>query len=307
MALRRLPAARRVLGFRGREEGPLASAMAAAAEAGTASGDCLEDRVFRQLMARQYADRGQIMVALSQKAADDFVRFHQVRPGADPHRLQRRGRGAVFAGGVPHRAGDAPPPGHRAADRALADRGPQLPTQRRRHAAAAPGGGCGAAAAGAAGGRGRQASGTLAADWRRGWAWPTRSTSSGRWRTSLPYYAAADIYVHPTIYDTCSLVVLEAAACGLPVVTTRCNGAAELFHDGRDILLVADPARRRGLGGEGRGASGPGGPPRLGAAARQIAMRHTFEQNVDHILDLYQESSERRVRRAGGPWCGRAA
>src|SRR5690606_4821323 len=37
----------------------------------------------------------------------------------------------------------------------------------------------------------------------------------------LPYYAAADIYVHPTHYDPCSLVVLEAWACGLPVVTSR--------------------------------------------------------------------------------------
>ena len=66
---------------------------------------------------------------------------------------------------------------------------------------------------------------------------------------TLPYYAAADIYIHPTIYDTCSLVVLEAAACGLPVVTTRCNGAAELFHDGVDVLLASDPADAEELAG----------------------------------------------------------
>ena len=63
----------------------------------------------------------------------------------------------------------------------------------------------------------------------------------------VPYYAAADVYVHPTIYDTCSLVVLEAAACGLPVVTTRCNGAAELFHDGDDIAPGRRSGRRRGV------------------------------------------------------------
>ena len=36
--------------------------------------------VFRRLMARQYADHGQIMVALSRSVADDFARFHQVAP-----------------------------------------------------------------------------------------------------------------------------------------------------------------------------------------------------------------------------------
>src|SRR5262249_35070331 len=39
-------------------------------------------------------------------------------------------------------------------------------------------------------------------------------------------YFAGDFLVHPTFYDPCSLVVLEALACGLPVVTTRYNGAA---------------------------------------------------------------------------------
>src|SRR5262249_20871888 len=33
-------------------------------------------------------------------------------------------------------------------------------------------------------------------------------------------YFAADFLVHPTFYDPCSLVVLEALACGLPVITT---------------------------------------------------------------------------------------
>ena len=38
-------------------------------------------------------------------------------------------------------------------------------------------------------------------------------------------YFAADFLVHPTFYDPCSLVALEALACGLPVITTRYNGA----------------------------------------------------------------------------------
>src|SRR5262249_18712656 len=54
-------------------------------------------------------------------------------------------------------------------------------------------------------------------------------------------YFAADFLVHPTFYDPCSLVVLEALACGLPVITTRFNGAAELMHPPLDGLAIDDP------------------------------------------------------------------
>jgi UDP-glucose:(heptosyl)LPS alpha-1,3-glucosyltransferase len=48
----------------------------------------------------------------------------------------------------------------------------------------------------------------------------------------LPVYAAADIFVLPTIYDPFSNACLEALACGLPVITTRSNGFSEIIEDG---------------------------------------------------------------------------
>lgn len=54
-------------------------------------------------------------------------------------------------------------------------------------------------------------------------------------------YAASDVYVHPTWYDPCSLVVLEALASGLPVITTRFNGAGELLQDGRSGFVIENP------------------------------------------------------------------
>jgi glycosyltransferase involved in cell wall biosynthesis len=44
------------------------------------------------------------------------------------------------------------------------------------------------------------------------------------------YYAAADIYLYPTLADNCPLVVLEAMACGLPVVTFATGGVPELVE-----------------------------------------------------------------------------
>jgi len=54
-------------------------------------------------------------------------------------------------------------------------------------------------------------------------------------------FAGVDLFVLPTFYDACSLVVLEALAAGLPVVTTRANGAAELVSDGIDGYVVDAP------------------------------------------------------------------
>lgn len=55
------------------------------------------------------------------------------------------------------------------------------------------------------------------------------------------WYAAADVLAHPTWYDPCSRVVLEALSLGLPVVTTRHNGAAEVMEPGCHGVVVDDP------------------------------------------------------------------
>ena len=55
------------------------------------------------------------------------------------------------------------------------------------------------------------------------------------------FYAASDIYVHPTFYDSCSLTVLEALASGLPVVTSRFNGAADAILSEEGGIVFGDP------------------------------------------------------------------
>ena len=49
---------------------------------------------------------------------------------------------------------------------------------------------------------------------------------------TAPYYACADCFILPTRHDPCSLVVLEALAMGLPVLSTRQNGACEIMTPG---------------------------------------------------------------------------
>jgi UDP-glucose:(heptosyl)LPS alpha-1,3-glucosyltransferase len=62
---------------------------------------------------------------------------------------------------------------------------------------------------------------------------PTRSPES--------FYAACDVFVLPTFYDACSLVVFEAMMSGLPCITTVHNGAAGIINDGVDGSVLKDP------------------------------------------------------------------
>lgn len=54
-------------------------------------------------------------------------------------------------------------------------------------------------------------------------------------------YRGSDALIHPTFADHCSLVVLEALASGLPVITTRLNGAAELMESGWEGYIIDGP------------------------------------------------------------------
>jgi UDP-glucose:(heptosyl)LPS alpha-1,3-glucosyltransferase len=123
-----------------------------------------------------------------------------------------------------------------------------------------------------------------------------RSSFLGAVPDLVPYYAAADAYVHPTYYDPCSLVLLEAAASGLPIVTTlRHNGAAELFREGAEILTANDPTQHDVLYEHVDALFGDCLRTRLGAAARTVALMHSFDNNVDEILRLYDDRVKRRL------------
>ena len=107
----------------------------------------------------------------------------------------------------------------------------------------------------------------------------------------VPAYAAADVYVQPTWYDPCSLVVLEALACGRPVITTRFNGAAELMEDGREGFLLDAPDQIDRLAEAMKRLLDPALRARLGAAARLAVEPYSIQRNFREMMAVLERAA----------------
>jgi UDP-glucose:(heptosyl)LPS alpha-1,3-glucosyltransferase len=107
-------------------------------------------------------------------------------------------------------------------------------------------------------------------------------------------YFAADFFVHPTFYDPCSHVVLEAMSCGLPVITSRYNGASEMLHPPREGLVIRDPHDHAELAQALRHYLDPAQRSPAGQAARRTAAQWTFEQHYRQLLGVFTEAASRK-------------
>lgn len=101
-----------------------------------------------------------------------------------------------------------------------------------------------------------------------------------------PYYAAADVFVLPTLYDPLPNAALEAMACGLPVVTSTKCGAAELIENGKqgvvcDALDTPAIARAMQICLAQR--------QEMGAAARAAVLPYTPDRMAGEYVALYRE------------------
>jgi glycosyltransferase involved in cell wall biosynthesis len=56
----------------------------------------------------------------------------------------------------------------------------------------------------------------------------------------MQFYAAADVYVGPSLHDSFALPPIEAMACGLPVITSVTNGGSQIITEGLDGFVLSD-------------------------------------------------------------------
>jgi UDP-glucose:(heptosyl)LPS alpha-1,3-glucosyltransferase len=108
------------------------------------------------------------------------------------------------------------------------------------------------------------------------------------------FYHAADMLVHPTYYDPCSRVVLEAMASGLSCITTRWDGASEIIADGVSGYVLGEPGDVQGLGQKVLELCDPKRRRPMGVAAREAVRPFSMARHAEEMLKLYEELSRSR-------------
>jgi UDP-glucose:(heptosyl)LPS alpha-1,3-glucosyltransferase len=111
-------------------------------------------------------------------------------------------------------------------------------------------------------------------------------------------YHAADACVLASYYDPCSRVVLEALSAGLPCVTTRYNGAADVMEEGDTGYVVESPDDVSALAD--RMALLLDGPrrQRMGEAGKALRDEVSMARHAREMLVLYEEVVSGRSSRA---------
>jgi UDP-glucose:(heptosyl)LPS alpha-1,3-glucosyltransferase len=113
------------------------------------------------------------------------------------------------------------------------------------------------------------------------------------------YYAAADVYVGPSLEDTFAQPPAEAMACGLPVITTATNGTAEIMTDGVDGLILQDPCDVAGLAERIRWLyEHPEQRESIAAQAAVTAGEYTWDRNGVEMRAIFAGAIERKKKQS---------
>ena len=114
-------------------------------------------------------------------------------------------------------------------------------------------------------------------------------------------FAAADVYVLPTRYDPFANTTLEALASGLPVITTRGNGAHELLEERVQGSVLESAEDELGLALALAWWLEPATLARGRTAARELAEQHSAESKMRQSAAILDEALAEKRRRAGKP------
>jgi glycosyltransferase involved in cell wall biosynthesis len=107
---------------------------------------------------------------------------------------------------------------------------------------------------------------------------------------ALFFYAAADLYIGPSLEDAFNLPILEAMACGLPVIASANAGASEIIRDGETGLILRDPQDHLELASLIRRIQPENGLRlSMGAAASSYAMMNcSWDDNAEKTRQLLE-------------------
>jgi glycosyltransferase involved in cell wall biosynthesis len=107
---------------------------------------------------------------------------------------------------------------------------------------------------------------------------------------TVEFYRAADVFVYPSLNETFGLPILEAMACGCPVVTSSTSAMPETAGG---AALLADPTSPQEIARAVIEAAGPA-RARLHELGLRRAAQFTWSATAASTLDVYREVARRR-------------
>lgn len=118
---------------------------------------------------------------------------------------------------------------------------------------------------------------------------PDNLIFTGRVKDVEKYYGMADIFILPSRYEPFSNVCLEAMACGMPVITTKTNGASELINTGENGFVLEDWKDSDGLANFIMELNDGNIRKQMGGNAAMTAENYTWERHIEEtnrVFDL---------------------
>ncbi|MFH1563254.1 MAG: glycosyltransferase family 4 protein [Nitrospirota bacterium] len=104
------------------------------------------------------------------------------------------------------------------------------------------------------------------------------------------YFACADIFCFPTLDEPFGLVIIEALACGLPTITSKIAGAAELMQDGKDGLLLDDPTSPEEIATKiNLLVNNKELREKMSKEAQNTASKYSWQEIAKRTLEVYKE------------------
>ena len=111
----------------------------------------------------------------------------------------------------------------------------------------------------------------------------------------LDFYAATDVYVSPSREDSFGLPVLEAMACGLPVITSAYAGVTGLLQNGVNGFVLREPRAQKELVPLlDELFHDPQRRQRVGKAAAASALDWDWDRNAEAFWQLLQHTAGRK-------------
>jgi len=117
---------------------------------------------------------------------------------------------------------------------------------------------------------------------------PVKFAGYMRGETLAKAYASADLFAFPSAFESFGLVILEAMASGVPVVSSRVGGAQDMIEEGVSGYTFAVNDVEAMVAYVKAIVETPGKLREMGQAARQAAEKQSWQHIMDELVSCYQ-------------------